>query len=371
MSRKKSIGLIFVVVVAFWTGVFSFWFYQKKGVATLYQSNEEEIELNTADVLAQDAVLSKKYVGYVTPVHEAVIQPFISGFIEEINVKGGQNVKKGEILLILKQDEYQAKIKAAKAALEQAKANLKNKEVYYRRLQKAGKAVSPSELDAAEADYLASLASLQSAEADLKIAEVNYEYTYIKSGISGVTGDVSLTKGNYVSPQSKLLTVMQFEPIRVVFSVPSSEYRKEMKKTKPFEDEKIFLAFENGDIFHEEGAFQYTDNAINQATDSMAVYVDFKNKEHLLIPNSYVTVLCFEKLKNVVLVPKQYVVMKDSGNFIYVVRGGTLKQVEIKILGTIGENFAAQNVFENQDQIVLQNVNPADLDKKVKQKKEA
>ena len=371
MSRKKYIGLFFIVVSAFLLVIFSFWFYQKKGVSTIEQLHEEEITLHTKDILPQDTVLSKKYVGYVTPVHEAVIQPFISGFIEKINVKGGQNVKKGETLVVLQQDEYQAKVMAAKANLYQAKANLKNKEVYYERLKKAGKAVSPSELDTAEADYLAAVASFQSAEADLKLAEVGYEYTYIKSGISGVTGNVFLSEGNYVSPQSKLLSVMQLEPIRVVFSVPSEEYRKEKQKIKPFEDEKIFLEFEKGEILNEEGVFQYADNAVNQATDSMAVYADFKNKDHLLIPNSYVTVLCLQNLKNVVLVPKQYVLMKEKGNFIYIVRGGTLKEVEIKILGAIDENFAVHNVFEKTDQMVLENVNPSDLNKKVIAKKEA
>ena len=48
----------------------------------------------------------------------------------------------------------------------------------------------------------------------------------------------------------------------------------------------------------------------------------------------------------------------------------TEKEVEIKILGAIDENFAVHNVFEKTDQMVLENVNPSDLNKKVIAKKE-
>lgn len=371
MDKNNLIKLVFVFFVAFASGVISFYFFQKEEPSFLKHQTKEEIFLDGADILPQDVILTKKYIGYVTPIHEALIQPFISGFIEKIEVKGGDNVQKGDTLLVLKQDEYQAAMAAAKASVAQAHANLKNKKIYYERIQKAGKAISPTELDAAEADYLASLAELESAQADFEISKVNYEYTYIKSGIDGVVGDVKLTIGNYVSPQVKLFSVMQFDPIRVVFSVPSEEYHQELQKNKSFHDEKILLQFSNGQIFDYEGVFQYTNNAIDQATDSMAVYADFKNDNKRLIPNSYVTVLCQKKIENAVLVPKKNIVMEDKGNFVYVVRGGVLKKIGINILGSLEENFVLENIFEKGDQIVLQSVNPSELNKKITVQKEA
>ena len=68
-------------------------------------------------------------------------------------------------------------------------------------------------------------AQLAAAKADYELAKVNYDYTVIQAPISGIVGNVSLTKGDYVSPSGQpLLSIIQYNPIRVVFSITDKDY---------------------------------------------------------------------------------------------------------------------------------------------------
>lgn len=74
----------------------------------------------------------------MTPVHDVSVRPYISGFVDEIRVKGGSEVKAGDVMVIIDQAEYKARLDAAKAAVAQAEASFNNSSVYYQRMQKAG-----------------------------------------------------------------------------------------------------------------------------------------------------------------------------------------------------------------------------------------
>jgi len=374
MSRKiYAVLLVSFVTLAFLFGLLCNHFYQKPDIENKSAfSKAQELTFDALEVRPQNIKVSQKYIGYVIPIHEVFVEPFINGFIENIYVKGGEIVKKDDVLVILKQDEYKAALASAYADVLKAEADYKNKESYFKRIQKADKAVSAADLENAEAAYLASGAVFEQAKAGYELAKVNYDYTLIRAPITGVVGDVSLTKGNYVSPStSALLNIVQYSPIRVVFSISDEEYLEELKKKKPFIDEKIKIELPNGEIFQNEGVFRYTDNTLDKATNSMAVYADFKNIGKVLTPNSYVTVWCEKTLKNAVAVSKGVVDIEDKANFVYIIRKGVLNKVPVEILGSKENEFILKNTFEKGDEIVLEHVEPSDLNKKAVKKEKA
>lgn len=68
--------------------------------------------------------LDKKYIGYITPINEVAVLPYINGFLEKVTVSGGEEVKAGQPLLMIKQGEYKAQVDAAEAQILQARADL-------------------------------------------------------------------------------------------------------------------------------------------------------------------------------------------------------------------------------------------------------
>ena len=219
-EEKKTYGVLLPVllVVALLIG----YFYLKPGPSDKASpENGGELVLHTAPLQPQDVTVEKTYIGYVTPISDVDVIPYISGFLEDIYVEGGQEVAAGDTLIVIRQNEYKARMDAAAAQVLEAQANFNNAQVYYRRIRNVGaRAVSKTEVDNAKASYLSAEAQLAAAKADYELAKVNYDYTVIQAPISGIVGNVSLTKGDYVSPSGQpLLSIIQYNPIRVVFSI--------------------------------------------------------------------------------------------------------------------------------------------------------
>ena len=125
-------------------------------------------------------------MGYVEAINQVQIIPYVSGYIQKIDANKGQYVSEGDLLITINPDEYLAKLNSAKASVLQAKALLDYNENYFNRLKKSEKAFSEIEIDNAKNNFLQAKASYENSLANLKFAEINYNYTIIKSPISGL-----------------------------------------------------------------------------------------------------------------------------------------------------------------------------------------
>ena len=315
------------------------------------------VSIDVVPLTPENVTLSKHYIGYVNPVHSVAVLPFISGFIESVDVCSGQYVHEGQLLAVLEQGTYQADLQTAAAAVMQADAAYKNAAAYYKRIKAAGKkAVARADRDKALAEYLSSKAALAQAQAQLAAAEVNYNYTVIRAPISGIIGTVGPTKGDYVSPAgSPLMTIMQVSPVKVVFSLTDKDYIKNVS-TNGLSDllkgNKIRLQLPNGEFYPVEGVYRYAENALDKGTNSVAVYVDFDNPDNILIPNAYVTVYLERDYQNVVALPQNQVTMTPDGDFVTVADKRGLSQKKIDIVDTQGENYIVKNTFSPQTYLV-------------------
>ena len=365
-GKKKDAGrfsvLFFVVLIV--AGYFAWQHYKK-----MPETAEEAVErtVSAAPLIEREAEVEKNYIGYVTPVHDVSVRPYISGFVDEIRVKGGSEVKAGDVMVIIDQAEYKAKLDAAKAAVAQAEASFNNSSVYYQRMQKAGaRAVSKTELDNAKASFLSAEAALEQAKAALAEAQVNYDYTVIRATIDGVVGDVPLSKGDYVSPENVLLTVIQYNPIRVVFSITDKDYLEEAGRPEMFADETLRLKLADGAVYPQAGTFGYVDNQIDKSTNSIAVYADFANPDKRLVANAYVNVLVEKKYRGMI-VRKDLVYIEPDGSYIYVAGANGGVKTAVNFLSEYGNNnYILKNTFTPGESIVLDKMGAGDEGHKFK-----
>jgi len=166
--------------------------------------------------------------GKVQPETEVKISPDVSGEITELYVQEGDSVKKGQLLLRIRPDNYlamvsqqsaavgtqRANVGQAEAQLQQQTANAKQTELTYRRqasLYKQ-KVISQSDYEAAQAAYNASQEQLKaiwaqitaaqstvrSAQAGLQEAQKNLNKTTIYAPVSGTVSKLNVEKGERV-----------------------------------------------------------------------------------------------------------------------------------------------------------------------------
>ena len=321
--------------------------------------------INAIAIPHQDVKIEKQYVGYVTPIQSADMAANVAGYIDDVMVEGGDEVKVGDNLVLIDQREYKVEWESAKAATIKAQADYNNAASYYKRLKKAGsQAVSASELDSAKASYLASQAALEQAKALEQKAKIAYDYTIVQAPIAGVVGNIDLTKGNYITPNSKLFSIVQFDPIRVVFAMPDKDFMQLDRDN--LGKESIMLRLSDGQLYEQSGHFQYSDNQVNKSTNSISLYADFANPEKKLLANSYVDVFIIKKLKNASLIRQNYAQIKDDGIWAYVIKDNHLKQIKLQVEGIIDNSYAVSNKFEGNEYLVVDKVDKIAPNAKIK-----
>ena len=152
--------------------------------------------------------------GKIQPVLQVKISPDVSGEIVELNVKEGDYVQKGQLLLKIKQDYYisgrdraVAQLNAVKAQLAQTQAQFVQIEQSYRRNKQLyeQKTISAADYETIEAQYNATLSQIEAAKfnvesavAALKEAEESLEKTIIYAPMSGTVSSLSIEKGERV-----------------------------------------------------------------------------------------------------------------------------------------------------------------------------
>lgn len=190
--------------------------------------NSNEYEINTEKATKRTIVEIITANGKIQPETEVKISSDVSGEIVELNVKEGDEVKKGDLLLKIKPDTYISSLERIEASLNSAKANLANSkarlvqveaqftqtELTYNRNKKLFEqgAISQSDYDNATSAYamgkadveatkqnvVASDFTVKSAEASLKEANENLIKTSIYAPMTGTISKLSVEYGERV-----------------------------------------------------------------------------------------------------------------------------------------------------------------------------
>ena len=315
----------------------------------------ESIQVKVKKIEPQNITITHEYIGHVEAIHSVSVHPYIAGFINQVLLEGGATVLAGQTLFVLEQDQYLAAVESAEAKVIGARADLEKAKLYLERINKtSNEAISKTEKDDARTAFLAAEANLRVAEANLKLAEVNYNYTVISAPINGIVGNINATKGEYVSPEGDALAyILQYDPIRVRFSMPEKDFLNLGADVKFFETGLLNLKLSNGQIISTKGSVRFADNHIQSGTSSIDLFADFNNKDHLLLPGAYVMILYDEKIPNAVLVERSLITMQPNGNYVYVLNNNKIEKKLIKLGAFVGDKAIVTDGLTPTDDLIV------------------
>lgn len=147
-----------------------------------------------------DAVLTVS--GYVIPRERIEISPRFQGTVKWIGVKKGDFVQQGDVLVLLEDDEYAARLKEAEARVLRAEAGLELAQSTFRRAEtlRTRDTSSEQELDAARQGLRAAQADLESARAQRELARIYLDWCTIRAPITGVILEKLVNPNELVTP---------------------------------------------------------------------------------------------------------------------------------------------------------------------------
>jgi HlyD family secretion protein len=139
--------------------------------------------------------------GKIQPEVQVKINAEVSGEIIALAVREGQRVAKGQLLVRIKPDAYQAGMERALAATAMNEANLHKAEADYKRTKDlyAKKLVSDADLELSKASFESATAAYSQSQASLKEAKDTFSKTTIYSPMDGVVSQLISELGERVS----------------------------------------------------------------------------------------------------------------------------------------------------------------------------
>lgn len=178
--------------------------------------------MTVAQVNAEPVITAE---GTVEAVKSSMLAPQVSGNITAFNVKAGDHVKAGQVLVridtrIANQQAIanQAQVAAARAQLSAARQEYERKKKLYDRQY-----ISQAALERAESDYKTAEAQTKAELAQTGIATVQSGLHTVTAPYAGVVADVMAEQGDMAMPGKPLLTLYDPAEMRAVVSVPQSQ----------------------------------------------------------------------------------------------------------------------------------------------------
>jgi membrane fusion protein (multidrug efflux system) len=290
--------------------------------------------------------------GYVN----AQIQPQVTGYLVKQLYHEGSYVRKDQVLFQIDPRTFQAALDQAKAQLAQAQAKLALGEINVKRDTPLAqqRAIAQSALDSEVADMRQSKASVQAAEAAVETAQINLNFTHVRSLTDGIAGIATTQVGNLVAIGTTLTAVSKVDPIKVYFAISEQEYMRfsggpqkasgdsGQKSTKELE---LQLELGDGTIYPHKGKVIFTDRQVDSQTGTIKLVAAFANPGNILRPGQFGRVHAATAVNRSALLVPQRCVTELQGTYQVAVVGAGNK-VSIRTV-KLGERSGSQWIIES------------------------
>lgn len=339
---------------------------------------EEIYPVVTVEKVKQDDVaIYGEYVGRIRAQQFVEIRARVEGYLENMLFEEGTYISKNQLLFIISQDRYKARVDKAKAQLNKDKAQARKAERDLERIRPLYEqnATSQLDLDNAIAAYETAKASVSMSEADLYQAELELSYTTVNSPISGYISESEVDLGTLVGPSSKshLATIIKMDTVLIDFSMTALDYLKSkernvelgQKDTTRSWQPHVTITLADNTIYPYQGLVDFAAPQVDELTGTFSVRAEMTNPNRALLPGQFTKVkLLLDVRENANVVPLKSVEIEKGGAYIYVLRSdATVERRFIEIGPEINNNVVVERGLSAGEFIVTEGyhkLNPGD-----------
>jgi RND family efflux transporter MFP subunit len=168
---------------------------------------------------------SDTFVSTIKSRRSATLQPQVEGNLTRINVRSGDKVKSGAVLMEIDPLKQTATVQQQEATEHQMLAVYQYNQVEVERQRKlyAAGVTSRDSLDQAEQSFANSKAAYESAVAQTSTQREELKYYQIRAPFDGMVGDIPVHVGDYVSASTVLTTVDEISQLEAYIYIPSEK----------------------------------------------------------------------------------------------------------------------------------------------------
>ena len=344
-----------------------------RGAGRAAASAAPPVRVATAET--RDVAMTARTLGTVLANSVVTIKSQVDGPLLAAMFKEGQMVKKGDLLFRIDPAPFEA-------ALRQSQATVARDEAQYASAQADSERgvmladrgiVSAQQRDQLVATAKALAASIAADKAAVERAQLNLDYTTIRSPVDGKTGPFLVFPGNQVhaSDATGLVTITQIQPVKIDFNLPQGDLPQLQDRMR--EDQLTVGVRVRKDAVAAEGTstdlsdseipvkVDFIGNTVDDRTGTIELRATFQNPDLRLVPGELVDIsVNLEMLKQVVTVPHDALNVGQNINYVFVVdKDGKAQMRKVNVLyqdqsiGALGSGVQAGDRVVTDGQLRL------------------
>lgn len=297
----------------------------------------------------KDVISTQQYVCQIHSCQHIEVRALEGGYLEKINIKEGQHVKKGDLLFKILPTLFQARMESELAEANRVQIELDNAQSL---LDKG--IVSSQEIALKKAE-------LAKAKAKVQLAQAELGFTNVKAPFDGIVDRQRNQLGSLIEEGDVLTTMSDNSLMWVYFNVPEAqylEYKAELDKDGGKSDHlQIELKLANGEIFPQQGKIGAIEADFNNMTGNIPFRADFPNPEGLLRNGQTGTILIHRTLQNILVIPQRATFEILAKRYAFVVdKDNVVHQRDIEIEGEQDDIFVLKGGLKEGEKIILEGI---------------
>jgi multidrug efflux pump subunit AcrA (membrane-fusion protein) len=382
---------------------------QPNNAAATGSPTPSTIQVSTTSAISRQLPRFFEANGSLAPNQQTDVAAETSGKVVAVGVDLGSSVRRGQMIVKLDDADFRIRIQQAQAQLDQAKATLRQNEAKIglrpgqkfnpenvpevagaraalelaeKNLRRYEKLVETGDISRAaydqqksQRDQLAeqyqalihqaqqnyaavanAQAAVDAAQTQVSLAKRNLSYTVVPAPMAGFVSDRPADIGEYVSPQQKVATIVNLNPLRVRIDIPEQA----ISQIHTGESVSVSVAAYPDRSFA--GHVARVSPSVTSTSRTLTVEADVENPKAELKPGQFATVrILLPQTEAAVLVPQRALRTISGATYVFVIKNGFAEQrmvqpgqtegdlVELKSGVAADEVVASSNVDQLSD----------------------
>jgi multidrug efflux pump subunit AcrA (membrane-fusion protein) len=362
------------------------------------------IEISSMAAVSRELPQYFEATGSLAANEQTDVAPETSGKVAAVGVDIGTFVKKGQMLVRLEDADFKDRVQQAQAQVDQAKAtleqnrakiglrpgqkfnpenvpevaaaraaldladkNLKRSEKLLESgdVSRAAYDVQKSQRDQASEQYKAlihqaeqnfaaianSQASVEAAQSNLSLARRNLTYTTVAAPMAGYVADRPADIGEYISPQQKVATIVNTNPLRVKIDVPEQA----IPQIHQGETVSVSVSAYTDRTFS--GRVARISPNVTATSRTLSVEADVDNPNGELKPGQFATIrVLLPKSAPAVMVPQRALRTISGATYVFVIKNGFAQQRLVQSGQTEGDMVELKSGVAADEVVAISNV---------------
>jgi len=315
--------------------------------------------------------------GNIQAMDQAQLAARVEGILKSIHFRDGDFVSEGDLLFLIEQDVYRARVQQAEGRLAAARAQLlRANQEYDRQLNLLKQnATAKSDVERWKAERDSAQAGIVEAEANLTLAKINLGYTRVVAPFDGRVDRHLVSPGNLVGAgkPTALVDITRMDPVYAYFTLNERDLVRLMRErmangrnNQADTATEVSAGIQGEEGYPYEGLFDFVSTSLDPDTGTILMRAIFKNPRKAsglpaLVPGMFVRLrIPVGRRENALLVPEQALGVDQAGRYLLVVdQQGTVQQRQVKAGALVNGLRVVEEGLNADDRVVVRGIQRA------------